>query len=134
MLDSEEEIRSTKRDFDKISKKLANSETKLELVEQRAPIDPIRGVPLKLHPPNRSKHIEAKIAELNKKIRGVKNKKNKEDLIAKREALKTDARSAESNWNPQFRLIDGAFDGAYRRYRIDGRPGMDVEPFFDRIG
>ena len=127
-------IRSMKRDFDKISKKLVNSEAKLELVEQRIPIDPIQGVPLKLHPPNRSKHIEAKIAELNKKIRRVKNKKNKEDLIAKREALKTEARSAESNWNPQFRLIDGAFDGAYRRYRIDGRPGMDVEPFFDRIG
>ena len=39
----------------------------------------------------------------------------------------------ESNWNPEFRLIDGAFDGAYRRYRIDGRPRMDVETF-DIIG
>ena len=57
-----------------------------------------------------------------------------------REALKTEALwqspawwSAESNWNPEFRLIDGAFDGAHRRYRIDGRSRMDVETFFDRI-
>ena len=66
----------------------------------------------------------------------MKKKKNREALIAKREALKTEtlcARSAESNWNPEFRLIDGAFNGAYRRYRIDGRPRMDMETFFDRI-
>ena len=130
-------IRSMKRDFDKISKKLKESKVKLESVEQRASIDPIRGAPLKLHPPNKNKCIEAKIAELNNKIRRVKNKKNKECLIAKREALKTEtlrAHSVESNWDPEFRLIDGAFNGAYRRYRIDGRPRMNVETFFDRIG
>ena len=133
-------IRSMKRDFCKISKKLKESEAKLESVEQRVPIDPIRGAPHKLHPLNRSKCIEAKIAELNKKIRRAKNKKNKERLITKREAPKTEARwrsptqwSVESNWNPEFRLIDGAFDGAYRRYRIDGKPRMDVEIFFDII-
>ena len=124
-------IRSMKRDFDKISEKLKESDTKLESVEPRVPIDPIRGAPLKLHSPNKNKCMEAKTAELNKKIRRVKNKKNKERLIAKREA---EARSAESNCNPEFRLIDGAFDGAYRRYRIDGRPRMNVETFFDRIG
>ena len=129
-------IRSMKRDFDKISEKLKESKDKLESVEQQVPIDPIRGAPLELHPPNKNKCIEAKIAELNKKIRRAKNKKNKECLIAKREALKTEtlnARFVESNWNPEFRLINGAFDGAYRRYRIDGRPIMDVETFFDRI-
>ena len=47
--------------------------------------------------------------------------------MAKREALKTEAQSVESNWNPEFRLIDGAFNGAYRRYRINGRPRMDME-------
>ena len=40
----------------------------------------------------------------------------------------------ESNWNTEFRLIDGAFDLAYRRYKIDGRSRMDVETFFYRIG
>ena len=39
-------------------------------------------------------------------------------LIAKREALCT-----ELNWFP--RQLEGAFDGAYRRYRIDGMPGTD---------
>ena len=80
-----------KRDFNRINKKLKESEAKLESVDQRVPIDPIRGVPLKLHPPNKNKCIEAKIAELNKKIRRAKNKKNKERLIAEREALKTEA-------------------------------------------
>ena len=69
-----------------------------------------------------------KIAEINKKIRRVKKKKNREALIAKREALK-----AELNWNPEVRLIDGVFGGAYSRYKIDGRPTMDPETFFNRI-
>ena len=38
-------IRSMKRDFDKISEKLAKSEAKLESVEQRVPMDSIRGAP-----------------------------------------------------------------------------------------
>ena len=39
-------IRSMKREADKISKKLAKSEAKLESVEQRVPRNPIQGVPL----------------------------------------------------------------------------------------
>ena len=70
-------IRSMKRDFDKINKKQKESKAKLQSVETRVTIDPIRGVPLKLHPPNRNKCIEAKIAEINKKIRRVKKKKTK---------------------------------------------------------
>ena len=80
-------FRSIKREVDKISEKLRESEKKLELVEPRVPKDLISGAPLKLHPPNRSKHIETKIAELNKKIRRVKNRRKKERLITKREAL-----------------------------------------------
>ena len=79
-------IRSMKREANKISEKLRESEKKLELVEPRVPKDPISGAPLKLHPPKRSKCIETKIAELNKKIRRAKNRRNKERLIAKREA------------------------------------------------
>ena len=116
-----------KREFDKINEKLKESEAKLKSVEPRVTIDPIQGVPLKLHPPNRNKHIEAKIAEINKKIRRAKKKKNKEVLIAKRKAL-----CSELNWGP--RLSEGAFSGAYRRYRIDGMPGkMDPDIFFNRI-
>ena len=83
-------IRSMKREADKINEKLAASKAKLESIEQRVPRDPIHRAPLKLHPPNRSKCIEAKIAEIKKKIRRAKNRRNKECLIAKREALKTE--------------------------------------------
>ena len=93
-------IRSMKREADKISKKLVASEVKLESAKLRVTIDPLHGAPLKLQPLNRSKCIEAKIVELNKKIRRAKNRRNKECLIAKREALKT-----ELNWNPEYREI-----------------------------
>ena len=120
-------IRSMKREADKINEKLAASEAKLESIKPRVTIDPVSRVPLKLHPPNRSKRIEAKIAELNKKIRRVKNSRNKECLTTKREALR-----AELNWGP--RQLEGAFGGAYRRYRIDGITGMDPDTFFSRVG
>ena len=109
-------IRSMKREADKINEQLKESEKKLELVEQRVPRDLIPGVPLKLHPPNRNKRIEAK------KIRRVKKNRIRSALIAKREALK-----AELNWGP--RLLEGAFSGAYRRYGIDGMPGTDPDTF-----
>ena len=82
-------IRSMKRDFDKINENLKESEKKLESAE-----------PPKLHPLNRNKRIEKKIAEINKKIRRAKKKKNREALITKRETLK-----AELNWNPGPRLL-----------------------------
>ena len=66
------------------------------------------------------------MAELNKKIRRAKKNRIRSALIAKREALK-----AELNWKP--RLLEGAFGGAYRRYRIDGMPGTDPDTFLNRI-
>ena len=118
-------ITSMKREVDKIAEKLRESEQALKLLEPRVPKDPISGAPLKRHPPSRNKCIEAKIAEINKKIRRAKNRRNKERLMAKQEALK-----AELNWGP--RQLEGAFDGAYRHYRIDGIKGMDVDTFFAR--
>ena len=35
--------------------------------------------------------------------------------------------------NPEARVLEGAFSRAYRRYRIDGRPRMDYDTFFNRI-
>ena len=119
-------IRSMKREADKIAKKLRESEKTLGAIEPRLPKDPISRVPLKLHPLNRNKRIEAKIAEINKKIRRAKKNKIRSALIAKREALK-----AELNWGP--RLLEGALGGAYRRYRIDGMPGTDPDTFLNRI-
>ena len=112
-------IRSTKRDFDKINEKPKESEKKLESVGPQGPF--------KLHPLNGNKRIEKKISEINKKVRRAKKKKNREALIAKREALK-----AELNWNPEVRLIDRAFGGAYSKYRIDGG-SMDPDTFLNRI-
>ena len=108
-----------KREADKIAEKLRKSEQALKSLESRIPKDPISGAPLKQHPPNRNKRIEAKITDLNKKIRRAKNGRNKERLIAKRNSLKL-----ELNWGP--RKLDGAFGNAYRRYRIDGIEGMDI--------
>ena len=119
-------IRSMKREADKIAEKLRESAQALKSLESRVPKDPISGAPLKLHPPNRNKHIETKIAELNKKIRRAKNRRNKERLIAKRNSLRLDL-----NWGP--RQLEGAFGDAYRCYRKDGIEGMDVDTFFSRI-
>ena len=55
----------------------------------------------------------------------MKNRRNKELLIAKSKSPK-----AELNWGP--RQLQGAFDGAYRHYQIDGIEGMDVDTFFTR--
>ena len=76
-----------KKEGDKIASQLAESESKLESIKARVPKDPISGAPLKLPPLARPKRIEVKIAELNKKIHRAKNRRNKECLIAKREAL-----------------------------------------------
>ena len=111
-----------KREADKIAEKLRESEKALKLLEPRVP----KNLTLKRHPPNRNKHIEAKIDELDKKIRRAKNRRNKECLIAKRNYLRLDL-----NWGPM--LLEGAFGNAYRRYRIDGIPGMDPDTFLNRI-
>ena len=118
-------IRSMKREADKITEKLRESEKALKLLEPRVPKDPISGAPLKRHPPNRNKCIEAKIAKINKKIRRAKNRRNKERLIAKRNSLRLDL-----NWGPK--QLDGELSGAYRCYQIDGIEGMDINTFFTR--
>ena len=81
------------------------------------------------HPP--TKRIERKISELNKKIRRAKRNKVKEALIAKREDLRS--KLADGKWNPEARVLEGAFGRAYRRYRIDGIPRMDPDTYFNRI-
>ena len=119
-------IRSIKHEANKIAEKLRESEAALKLLESRVCKDPISGAPPKWHPPSRNKCIEAKIAEINKKIRRAKNRKKKEHLIAKQDSLRLDF-----NWGP--RLLEGAFGDAYRRYRIDGIPSMDSDTFLSRI-
>ena len=81
------------------------------------------------HPP--TKRIERKISKLNKKIRRAKRYEVKDALIAKREALQS--RLADGKWNPEAKILEGAFGREYRRYRIDGRRRMDYDTFFNRI-
>ena len=111
-------IRSMKRDVVKAIEKLKESEKLFQSIESKIPKNNNfkRGS---------SKRIENKIAELNKKIRRAKNKKNKERLIAKRNSLKI-----ELSWGPKE--LEGAFGGAYRHYRIDGIERMDVDTYFSR--
>ena len=115
-------IRSMKRDFVKAIEKLKESEKSFESIESRIPNN---GNSKR----SSSKLIENKIAELNKKIRRAKNKKNKERLIAKRNSLKI-----ELSWRPKE--LEGAFSGAYRHYRIDGIEikghTLDVDTYFAR--
>ena len=110
------------RELTKIDEKIKESEKVLENATSKLNMEP---APLK-----RVKHIEKKIAEINKKFRRAK-KKNRGALMAKREALKVEL--AEDNWNPEVKVLDGAFGRAYRRYRIDGRPRMGPGTFFNRI-
>ena len=78
-------IRSMKRDVVKAIEELKESEKSFESIESRIPKNN-----------NFNKRIENKIAELNKKIKRTKNKKNKERLIAKRNLLKI-----ELSWGPK---------------------------------
>ena len=94
-------IRSMKRDVVKAIEKLKESEKSFESIESR--IIPKNNNSKR----SSSKRIENKIAELNKKIRRTKNKKNKERLIAKRNSLKI-----KLSWGPKE--LEGAFGGAYR--------------------
>ena len=112
-------IRSMKRDVVKAIGKLKESEKSFESIESRMGFARASRIPKNNN--NSNKRIENKIAELNKKIRRAKNKKNKERLIAKRNSLRLGPKELEGA---------GAFGGAYRRYRIDGIEGMDVDTYF----
>ena len=110
-----------KREAAKISEKIQEQTNKLKTIE----VKPILRSP-QLSKVN--KKLKKKIEDLNRKIRRVKGgNKAKNRLIAKREVLKLQL----SDTTP--RLIEGAFGGAYSKYRINGIEGMDLPTFFSRI-
>ena len=86
--------------------------------------------------------MKKKLDELNRKIRHSNrkirhSKKRHNILIHKRnslrkaiEDLKHDTKP-EPEWN--FKECEQAFGGAYRSYRVNGRPKMDVDTFFSRM-
>ena len=113
-------IRSMKREATKIAENMKEKTNKLRKIES--------------HPIQQSsqlckvnKRIKKKIEDLNRKIRRVKGGgKVKRNLIAKRDALKLQL----IDQNPG--LIEGAFGGAYGKYRIDDAEGMDLPTFFSK--
>ena len=131
-------IRSMKREADKIAEKLREYEKALRALKPRFPKDPIsrsqsRGfapTPFKLHFLNRNKHVEAKIAEMNMKMRRAKKNKIRPALIAKRDKLKEEL-DFELNWGPI--QLQRAFNNGHRSYRIAGYQGINLNTFFTMI-
>ena len=91
--------------------------------------------------PKKLKRMKEKLDELNRKIRYSKKRHN--GLIHKRnslkkviEGLKCGARphaSLESEPDWTFKEREQALNGAYRGYRVNGGPKMDVDTLFSRI-
>ena len=82
--------------------------------------------------------MKKKLAELNRKIRHSRMKNN--GLIHKRNSLrKVIEEMRRGNEKPVierpfvFTEREQAFNGAYRSYRVNGRPRMEIETFFHRI-
>ena len=83
--------------------------------------------------------MKKKLDELNGKIRHSKKRHN--GLIHKRNSLRKaiEELKQDNRRQPTIEPAQGfieheqAFGGAYRSYRVNGRPRMDVETFFNRI-
>ena len=111
----QKKICSMKREATKIAETIREQTDKLKTIETQ----PIQ------RSSKRNKRIKKKIEDLNRKIRRAKGKA-KRNLTAKRDALKLQL----VDLTP--RLIEGAFGGAYGKYRIDGVEGMDLPTFFSK--
>ena len=93
--------------------------------------------------PKKLKRMKKKLGELNRKIRH--SRKKHDGLIHKQNSLKKAIEdmkgpaSRDGNRQPTiepaqgFVLLEQAFRRAYRSYRLNGRPRMDVDTFFSHI-
>ena len=83
--------------------------------------------------------MKKKLDELNRKIRHFRKKHD--GLIHKRNSLRRaieklkwgNRRQPTTEHEQGFVERERAFGGAYRSYRVNGRPRMDMETFFNRI-
>ena len=110
-----------------------------QLKPKRGFIEP----PMKQEPPLASnqkqiKHMKKKLGKLNKKVRHSKKKHN--NLVSKRNSIKKkieELKGSRESHKPEESFIpiehEQAFRRAYRSYRINGRPRMDVDTFINRI-
>ena len=85
--------------------------------------------------PKKLKRMNKKLDKLNKKIRH--SKKKNDGLYHKRNSLKKAIEELKqgSRRQPEQGFIERAraFGRAYRSYRVNGRPRMDVDTLFSRI-
>ena len=83
--------------------------------------------------------MKKRLDELNRKIRHSRKKHN--GMIHKRNALRKAIEGLKHGTKPEpmpepewtFKDREQAFNGAYRSYRVNGRPKMDVDTFFSQI-
>ena len=87
--------------------------------------------------------MKKKLDELNRKIRH--SRKKDDGMIHKRNLLRKAIEGLKHGTKPRaspelvtepewtFTEQEQAFGGAYRSYRVNGRPKMDVDTFFSRI-
>ena len=100
--------------------------------------------------PKKLKHMKKKLDHLNRKIRHSKKKHDR--LIHKQNSLKKAIEGLKGlasggnrqptikpvkgfveAWSAPFTELEQAFGRAYRSYRVNGRPRMDVDTFFGHI-
>ena len=83
--------------------------------------------------------MKKKLDELNRKIRH--SRKKHDGMIYKRNALRKAIEGLKCGTKPEpmpepewnFKEREQAFNRAYRSYRVNGRPKMDVDTFFSQI-
>ena len=97
--------------------------------------------------PKKLKRMKKNLDELNRKIRHSKKRHN--GLIHKRNSLRKAVEGLKLGTKPEvlgprtaepvpepdwtFKEHEQVFGGAYRSYRVNGRPKMDVDTFFSQI-
>ena len=108
-----------------------------QLKAKRDVIEPL--IEERLIDPKKLKRMKKKLDELNWKIRHSRKRHN--GLIHKRNSLRKVIEGLKHSTKPEpmpepewnFKEREQAFRGAYRSYRVNGRPKMDVDTFFSRI-
>ena len=89
--------------------------------------------------PKELKHMKKRLDELNRKIRH--SRKKHDGLIHKQNSLRKVIEGLKHGTKPEpvpkpewnFKEHEQVFRGAYRSYRVNGRPKMDVDTFFSRM-
>ena len=89
--------------------------------------------------PKKLKQMKKKLDELNRKIR--RSRKKHDRMIHKRNTLRKVIEGIKRGTKPEpvpepewnFKERERTFGGAYRSYRVNGRPRMDYSTFFGQI-